>query len=712
MKVISCNRWLLTCVFLGLMAAGAIAEVTFFVHPDGGLDGADASRDQAFQAALTRPMTEFDFATFGHGYIAESTELKAGVVRVRPNLLDVAGNNAADPEINGGLLIETYPLVPTVAGIIEGGGAALLNRTFAGDGADVVGAAIEFTFSEPVEGFGAWILDDILEPSGFTLKITEVGGATVTSSLMDSGNGITLAVEGFIGAVSTVGIVKAVIEQQTIAGAPSDADFFYVDHVQVGGRFPPEICDNGVDDNADGKADCEDSECTGDPACPEVCADGVDNNGDGLVDCDDPQCRDNPAHPECGETLCSDGQDNDGDGQGDCADPDCFGKTGCTAESLCADGEDNDGDGLSDCSDPDCADDAACPEICDDGVDNDADGKVDCQDFDCTDFETCTEICDDGIDNDGDMRIDCVDPECAGSPDCDDGPQFFIEPDGRLADADPDRDLAFRAAVGGPVDEFDFAEFVHEYIMEPSPLFADGVNIRPNLLDVNGNPAADLSINGNRLIETFVLVPDVPGIVEGDPGGGAALLNRTFAGNAADVVGAAIEFTFSEPVGGFGAWILDDFVEPSQFVLKVTLADGATHTSPPMDGGNGSDGPVVDGFIGAVSKVGITRVVIEQQTLGGVPSNADFFYLDHLQIGSLFPACSDPFADLDGDGDVDQSDFGLFQACFTGPEATAPRACKCADSNKDARVDSHDLQVFEGCASGPSVPASLTCDDR
>src|SRR5690606_2574907 len=116
------------------------------------------------------------------------------------------------------------------------------------------------------------------------------------------------------GAVSTVGIAKVVIEQQTLAGNPSNADLFYLDHVQVGTRFPAEICDNGVDDNNDGKADCEDTECDPHPHCQENCTDGVDNDGNGLIDCDDPDCQNNPAHPECGETLCGDGLDNDGDG--------------------------------------------------------------------------------------------------------------------------------------------------------------------------------------------------------------------------------------------------------------------------------------------------------------------------------------------------------------------------------------------------------------
>lgn len=712
------------CLMLCSFFSAADASVTFFVHPDGNMNQtppADPTRDLAFQAALTLPFAEFDFAAVGGGYIMEPSDQFAGVVRVRPNLLDASGNNAADLAVNGNRLIEMYPHInPDIPEIMEGGagasGTAMLNRTYAGNFADVTGAAIEFTFSEPVQGFGTWIMDDIVEPSQFVLKITESNGATHTSAVLESGNGVNLAIEGFIAATSDVGIVKAVIEQQTLSGTPSNADFFYLDHIQVGGRIPPEICDNGIDDNNDGQADCDDAECANNPACPEICDDGVDNNGNGLVDCDDAGCKNNPGHPECGETFCADGQDNDGDGAADCSDTNCFGQTGCTAEALCSDGLDNDSDGVADCADADCSEAPACPENCSDGIDNDADGRIDCGDSECSAFPACVEICDDGADNDGDDLIDCTDPSCSGNIACQNAPVFFVEPDGNLATADPTRDLAFQAAADAALVEFEFNEFVHEYILEPSNLMAGPVQVRPNLLDVNGNNAADLGINGNRLIETFTTItPDVPGIMAGGTGvepdaQGAALLNRTYAGNAADVTGAAVEFTFSQPVEAFGTWIMDDIVEPSRFVLSIVDANGRTHVSAPMDSGNGVN-QAIEGFIGVVSQVGIVKAVIQQQKLNGNPSNADFFYLDHVQVASG-PACNQPFADSDDDNDVDQNDFAFFQRCLTGPGGMlSDSSCFCFDHDSDGDIDGNDAIAFIACGSGPSVPADPTCDD-
>ena len=93
--------------------------------------------------------------------------------------------------------------------------------------------------------------------------------------------------------------------------------------LRISASFDPEgeVCDNEIDDNNNGKIDCDDESCKTHPACMEtVCDDGKDDEGDGLVDCDDPDCKTNPA---CMETVCDDGKDDEGDGLIDCDDPDC-----------------------------------------------------------------------------------------------------------------------------------------------------------------------------------------------------------------------------------------------------------------------------------------------------------------------------------------------------------------------------------------------------
>jgi hypothetical protein len=57
-----------------------------------------------------------------------------------------------------------------------------------------------------------------------------------------------------------------------------------------------ELCDSGLDEDCDGKVDCEDPDCQ---PCKEAnCVDGVDDDRDELIDCDDPDCS--PPPLECG----------------------------------------------------------------------------------------------------------------------------------------------------------------------------------------------------------------------------------------------------------------------------------------------------------------------------------------------------------------------------------------------------------------------------
>jgi hypothetical protein len=66
--------------------------------------------------------------------------------------------------------------------------------------------------------------------------------------------------------------------------------------------------------------------------------------------------------------------------------------------------------------------------------------------------------------------------------------------------------------------------------------------------------------------------------------------------------------------------------------------------------------------------------------------------------------------DLDGDGDVDQTDFGLFQACLVDSGQPYPTDCASADlqgesnGDGDGDVDQGDLTVFMTCLGGPSQP--------
>lgn len=153
---------------------------------------------------------------------------------------------------------------------------------------------------------------------------------------------------------------------------------------------PLEVCDNGMDDNGDGQADCADPTCQNFPACAEaLCDDLQDNDGNQLMDCQDPACQAMP--------LCKPGMGAVG--------------TECTASSDCASAKGND---------PACLSEGTlgfpggyCAEFC-------AVGGTDCPSGSaCVDllgatsglcFATCT------MDSDCRMGYGCVDPTSTGGP--------------------------------------------------------------------------------------------------------------------------------------------------------------------------------------------------------------------------------------------------------------------------------------------------------
>ena len=242
------------------------------------------------------------------------------------------------------------------------------------------------------------------------------------------------------------------------------------------------LCTDGLDNDNNGKIDCEDSGCQnkgtaeipgpGTTVCPGTdvngvwvpaentdyaCSDGIDNDGNGYTDCADNNCK--QLSVCCVKTgdentvaACSDGIDNDCDGYVDCGDFSCKGGNSkdskATEESInyctaleypngkvtvpentletCSDGIDNDGDGYTDCAD------YSCNGL---GKSKDSQATKESKEY-CSIKETAEnseETCSDAKDNDLDGLIDCDDPDCSSVVYClDKG----AEPGSRPADFD------------------------------------------------------------------------------------------------------------------------------------------------------------------------------------------------------------------------------------------------------------------------------------
>ena len=93
------------------------------------------------------------------------------------------------------------------------------------------------------------------------------------------------------------------------------------------------------------------------------------------------------------------------------------------------------------------------------------------------------------------------------------------------------------------------------------------------------------------------------------------------------------------------------------------------------------------------------------------PATPYGFWVDNVRAGPFMaPNCPTTiWADADNDGDVDHDDFGVFQACYTGPGfaiSPNPPICVCFDRNADNRLTETDFNEFKNCVSGPAVPWS------
>lgn len=108
-----------------------------------------------------------------------------------------------------------------------------------------------------------------------------------------------------------------------------------------------EDCDNGLDDDLDGDADCDDSDCGTDPVCCDLDGDSIFGSQCGGDDCDD---SDADIHPLMTE-IPDDGIDQDCDGVDETT-PEDTGEPADTGESPldtgATDGVVSDGDGQAD----------------------------------------------------------------------------------------------------------------------------------------------------------------------------------------------------------------------------------------------------------------------------------------------------------------------------------------------------------------------------
>lgn len=106
---------------------------------------------------------------------------------------------------------------------------------------------------------------------------------------------------------------------------------------------------------------------------------------------------------------------------------------------------------------------------------------------------------------------------------------------------------------------------------------------------------------------------------------------------------------------------------------------------------------------GAVSPTGDIKIRFELVATGdgaGANKNWAEISLDDIAVYGV-ESCPVPFADADGDGDIDQADFALLQLCI-GDNPLGDE-CRCFDTNDSGTITASDVADFADCATGPDV---------
>lgn len=215
-------------VFLAVLGATStsLAAPAYYVSPNA-YPGSSSTGDLAWQAAVGS-FSELDYDSFSPG--GHLFPISDGFVFLAHGLGGLGGEGGLPEIFAGGW---GGPSNGSVYGTVYGN--AILNRDFYG------GLHSDFVvrFTQPVAGVGAWLYDDVsISPESMILQVTEAGGATSSSSVLESGNGDGHFVEGFLGATSSAGITEARFVVLDAQGNPVQRAF-ELDHLQWGRPVPP-----------------------------------------------------------------------------------------------------------------------------------------------------------------------------------------------------------------------------------------------------------------------------------------------------------------------------------------------------------------------------------------------------------------------------------------------------------------------------------------
>ena len=221
-----CSTSPLVALALAALEATALGQnsPTFFVSPGGAPTG-----DLAWEAAVQNVFFEQNCDSFVSLPIV--TNFVAGTFAgpVTVNIGLEKGNEAGSGSIAGA---ERFP---STFGFTQDNGTVWSNSLLNRNG--TVYSRMTFTFSRPVDGFGAWLFDDWNAPDQyFTLLVVDSqGNQHLSPALSRSGQtGGSDGVEGYLGVTSPIGIVRAAFISRRTDNNSEVSSFFEVDNLHIG----------------------------------------------------------------------------------------------------------------------------------------------------------------------------------------------------------------------------------------------------------------------------------------------------------------------------------------------------------------------------------------------------------------------------------------------------------------------------------------------
>jgi hypothetical protein len=123
-----------------------------------------------------------------------------------------------------------------------------------------------------------------------SLSTTSNPDNTGNKPLRIAGNSQSLTEDFFIGQLDEVGVWNRALTNTEISNLMNTGQFPSSGLVYSNsfGTSTPEICNDNIDNDGDGKIDAEDLDCT---SVPEICNNGLDDDRDGLKDVADEDCQ-------------------------------------------------------------------------------------------------------------------------------------------------------------------------------------------------------------------------------------------------------------------------------------------------------------------------------------------------------------------------------------------------------------------------------------